>query len=97
PCHKRIDGFVVDLLVRAHLLDMPLTHDGDAMPHGDRFILVVCNKERGEAKTVHQPFDLAPRLETQGRIEVRERLIEEQDARTMAEAARQGHWLFLTT
>src|SRR5262249_25865562 len=91
-----LHGFTIELLICAHLLDLPLAHDGHTMPHSDRFILVVCDKNRGETKTVHKPFDLSTSLETQGCIEVGERFIEEQDPRTVAEAARQGHALFLT-
>src|SRR5262245_12763589 len=82
-------------MVCAHLLDLPLAHDGHAMPHSDRFILVVCDKNRGQTKTVHEPFDLPTGLKPQGCIEVGEWFIEEQDPWTMAEAARQGHALFL--
>src|SRR5262249_33303210 len=96
PCHKRVHGFAIELLVCAHLLDLPLAHDGNAMPHGDRFILVMGDEDSRKAKTVHKPLALPTRLEPQGRIEVRERLIEEQDPWTVAEAARQGHALFLT-
>src|SRR5499427_3898477 len=97
PCHKRVHRLAIEFLIRAHLLDLPLAHDGNAMPHSDRFILVVCDKNRGQTETVHKPFDLPTSLEPQGRIEVGERFIEEQDPRTVAEAARQGYALFLTT
>ncbi len=52
--------------------------------------------DRGEAELALQPLDLDLHVETQVLVEGRERFVEQQDARSHGERARQGYALLLS-
>ncbi len=86
---------VVELALRADLLDLAVAHDDEAVGHRQRLVLVVRHHDRGEAELALELADLDPHLLAQLRIEIGERLVEQQDVRLDDEGARQGDALLL--
>ena len=72
---------LVDLERRALLLDDAAVHDPERVGQRHRLDLVVGHVERGRAEPVVQAADLDAHLGAQRGVEVRERLVEEEDGR----------------
>src|SRR5690606_19941111 len=88
---------IVALLGRAHLFDPPAAHNGHAIREREGFLLIVGHeKGRHPGRFQHAP-DLLPRRLTQEGIQIRERLIEEHEARLRRERSRNRHPLLLST
>ena len=79
---------MVQLVIGADLFDVSLPHDGQPVAHGHGLALVVGDENGGQAKLLDQLLHLAPGLQTQSGIQVRERLIQQQHPRAVAQAAR---------
>jgi hypothetical protein len=74
---EEIDRPLVQLLRRRHLLDLPLAHDCDAVAHRHRLDLVVCDINRRHAEVVLDARDLGAHVDSELRVQVRERLVHE--------------------
>ena len=69
----------VQLVGRAHLLQPSLVGDGDAVRQGHRLDLVVGDVDHGGAEALVQFLELDPHPRAQGRVEVAQRLVEQED------------------
>ncbi len=86
---------LVELLRRAELHHLAVAHDGDAIRHDDRLLLVVRHVDESGAETAMQVAQLELQLGAQLLVERRHRLVEEEDARLEDEGAGQRHALLL--
>ena len=81
---------LVEFERRADLDDAAGVEHDDAVGHGHRLDLVVGDVDRGRAEPVVQRADLGAHLHAELGVEVRERLVEEEDA--AAAARSRGPW-----
>ncbi len=86
---------LVDRPWRAFLDDPALRHDGDPVGQGERLGLVVRHVERGDADLVDQIVQLDAHLVAHPGVQVRQRLVEQQQRRLPHDGARQGDPLLL--
>jgi hypothetical protein len=86
---------LVELVRRALLRDASAFHHDDAIGDGERFLLVVRDVDDGERERLLQLADLLPHAAAQLRVEVRQRLVEEQHRRLEHERARDRDALLL--
>ncbi len=86
---------VVDVLRGADLLDPPRVEDGDAVAHGERLLLVVRDVHGRDAQTRLQALQLVAQLHAELRVEVGQRLVEQEDPRLEHERPRDGDALLL--
>ena len=86
----------VDLVGGRILDDQPIAHDGDVVGEHHRLLLVVGHEDRGGAESLMQPLDLAAHPRTERGVEIRERLVEEEDLRLLDHRARERDTLLLT-
>jgi len=73
------------------LLDPAVEHEGDAVGHADRLVLVVGNEEGRDADTALNLANQVAHLHPQRGIELGQRLIQQQDLGVHHESPRQGH------
>ena len=73
----------------------PSRIDRHAVGERERLLLVVGHVDRGDAELALEPADLRAHLDADLGVEVRERLVEQQDVRIQHQRARQGHPLLL--
>ena len=92
---ERVARLLVELARRAFLRDHRPVHHDDAVGDGHRLGLVVRDVDDGEAQTLLQVADLLAHLAAQPRVEVRQRLVEQQHLRLEHERARDGDALLL--
>ena len=78
---------VVQVLRRVDLLQQALAHHGDARAHRHRFDLVVRDVDEGRAEAAVQLDQLGARLHTQFRVQVRERLVHQENLRLANDGA----------
>ncbi len=78
---KRLAGSVEDHLRIAGLLEHAVPHHGDPVAHRHRLDLVVRDVDRRHAQLALHPRDLGAHLHAQARVEVRERLVHQEDPR----------------
>ena len=76
---ERVGRPGVELLGRGDLLQPALAHDGDAVAHRHRLDLVVRDVERRRRQARLQLDDVGPRLHAQRGVEVRQRLVHQED------------------
>ena len=83
---KRLSGCIEELLWRGNLLEDAALDHRDPVAHGHGLDLVVGDVEGGDAQLALQRGDLGPHLHPQLGIEVRQRLVEQEErgSRTMA-------------
>ena len=93
---EEIAGLVVHFLRLADLMYHALLHHDDQIGDAHGLLLVVGDKDRGDAGLTLDAADLLTGLQTQARVEVRERLVEQQDAGHLHQRAGDGHPLLLT-
>jgi hypothetical protein len=86
---------LVDVSRRAELLDAPLGHDGEAVGHRQRLLLVVRDVEEGDADLALDCLQLELERPAELRVERTQRLVEEKDARVEHERPRKRHPLLL--
>ena len=86
---------LVDLLGRGELLDPTGAHDCEPVPESERFRLVVCHVDRGEAEAAVELVDLGSHLVTEPCVEIAQRLVEEDELGPGDEAARERDALLL--
>ena len=91
PAHR----VAVDLDRRTDLLDGALVHDDDAVGHGQRLFLVVCDHDGGDAEPAVKRLDLLAEKDADLGVKRRQRLVEEQQAGRGGQGAGQRHALLL--
>src|SRR5215475_8768727 len=92
---KGVGGVVINFLRRADLPHHALVEHHDAVAHGHGLNLVMCDIDRRRTYAAVEPLQLLARSQTQLRVEVGERLIQEEDGRLADNGARQSHALAL--
>ena len=93
---KRVRGPLVELLRRADLEHAAVLHHRHAVGERQRLFLVVGHVDGRDAELLLELADLGAHLHADLRVEVRERLVEQQDVRVEHERPRQRHALLLT-
>ena len=73
----------------------PFAMHADAVRHRERFTLVVGDEERGDAEPALQPLEFDLHLVAKLRVEIGERLVEQQHAGMRRECTRDGDPLLL--
>src|SRR5690606_18328927 len=86
---------LVDRLRRADLVDPAVLHHGHAMGEGEGLLLVVRDEERRHALALEEVADALAHLLAQQRVEVRERLVEEEEAGARRDGAGERDALLL--
>ena len=86
---------VVDILRRAELEDMPRAHDGHAVAHGQRFLLIVGDEDEGDAALALNALEFQLHLAAELEVERAQRLIQQQHIRLVNQRARNRHTLLL--
>ena len=86
---------VVELERRADLLDAAVVHDDDLVGHGHRLDLVVGDVDGGGLQPLVQVLDLGAHRDAELGVEVRERLVEQEDLRVADDGAAHGDALAL--
>ena len=94
-CHKQVGGPLVDSLRRAHLLDVALIHDGNAVRHGHGLLLVVGNIHVGDAHRVLYLFYHRAHLHTKLCVQVAQRFVHQKHIGLYDKRAGQRHTLLL--
>ena len=76
--HEQVARRLVDLERRAALHDPARLEHDDAVGEREGLLLVVCHQDRRDAQLALQRADLVAHLLAEARVEVRERLVEQQ-------------------
>jgi hypothetical protein len=92
---KRIGRTLIHLDRRSNLIDPAVIHDGDAVGHAHRLLLVVRDVQYGHAEALLDFFDLDLHLEAQVLVKRTERLVHQYNGRVEDDRARQGDALLL--
>ena len=87
---------LVEALRRVELLQQALAHDRDAVTHRHRLDLVVRDVHRRDREVPLDARNLGAHLHAELRVEVRERLVHEEDLRLADDRASHGDALPLT-
>src|SRR3954453_3935531 len=90
PCDEPVDRGVVEGLRGADLLEDALAHHGDPLAHRHRLDLVVGDVDDGRLESLVEPRDLGAGLDAQLGVEVRERLVHQEDGRLTDDRATEG-------
>src|SRR5439155_2329442 len=88
---------LVQLIRASQLLDPALAHDGDGVGHRHGLFLVMRDVDEGDPDVVLDRLQFELHLLAELQVERSERLVEEQDAGTVYERARERHALLLAT
>src|SRR6478735_11798951 len=91
--YERVDGRVVQLQRIADLLDDAVAHHNDPVGHRHRFDLIVRHVDRRRLQALVQLLDLGTHLYAKLRIEVRQRLVEQEYLRVADDRAAHRHAL----
>ncbi|MNQ09483.1 hypothetical protein D3C85_223000 [compost metagenome] len=94
--HEAVDRAVVELERRTDLLHPARAHHDDAVGHGHGFHLVVRDVDHGVAQALVQGLDLGAHLHAQLRIQVGQRLVEEEQRGLAHHGAAHGDALALS-
>src|SRR5579885_718667 len=92
---EEVDGMMIELEGRARLLDAAAVQDDDLVGERHRLELVMGDIDHGGAQRLMQLGDLQPHLHAQRRIEVGERLVEQEGLRLAHDGAADRHALAL--
>ena len=92
---EQIGRPVIDLVRRADLQQLAVAHHADAVAEHDRLGLVVGDVKRGHAGLLEDDAQIVAQPQPQFGIEVRQRLVEQQQLRPVDDAARQRDALHL--
>ena len=95
--HEQARGLGVQRFRRSHLLEHAEVHDGDAIGNRHRFLLVVRDEHGGDADATLDSSELRAHIDAQLSVEVRQRLVQQQDARLEHERACERDALLLPT
>ena len=92
---KRLARLPIELARRALLRDRCVVHDDDPVGHRQRFLLVVGDVHDTQAELLLELADLAAHATAELGVEIRERLVEQQNARLEHQRARHRDALLL--
>ena len=95
--HEEVAGVLVELPRCGELLQKAALEYGDPVAERHRLGLVVGDVDRGDAEPLLQPGDLGAHLSAELRVEVRQRLVEEERVGVAHDRATHRHPLALTT
>ena len=90
-------GPVVDFARRRHLFQFALSEQGDTVGHDHGFFLFVRDENESDADLALQRFQFDLHLAAEAGVERGERLVEQQQARTIDQGASQRDTLLLAT
>ena len=93
--HELVRRPLVDVARAADLLDAPFVHHRDLVRQRQRLALVVRHVDRGDLQLALQPLQLEAHLLAQLRVEVGQRLVEQEQRRLHHQRARQRQALLL--
>ena len=93
--HPHVGRLFVERARRADLENFALAHDDDGVGQAHRLRLVVGDVDRRDADRAVDVLELRPHLLAQLRIEVRQRLVEQQDLRRIGDGAGERDALLL--
>jgi hypothetical protein len=79
------------------LLDVAIPHHRDAVPHKDRFLLVMRDVEGGYRKVAQQLLQLQACAFPQLGVEIADWLVHQEEARVTHDAPPDSHSLLLAT
>ena len=91
-----VDRLVVNVDRRADLFDVAALHDNNRVGHGQRFFLIVGDKDKRDADFLLDVFQFALHFLAQLEIQCTERLVEQQNFRLVDQRAGDGNTLLLT-
>src|SRR6185312_530733 len=94
---EHVDRLCVELARRTDLLQHAILEHGDAVTHGERFGLVVGDVDGGDTEAAGERRDLRTRLHAELGVEVRQRLVHEEDLGATHDCTTHGDALTLTT
>ena len=97
PGHEAVGGAVIQADRIGHLLDQPVLHHHDPLPHGHRFDLIMGHVDHRRAQLTVQPADLHAHLDAHFGIQVREGFVKEEHRRLAHDGAAHRHALPLPT
>ena len=95
--HIAVDWRIVNILRGTDLLNLSVAHDNDFVRHRQRFFLVVCDKNKGNADLLLDPFQLVLHLLAQLQIQCSERFVKQQDLRLIDQRPGNGNSLLLSS
>jgi len=88
-------GVFEDGLGVADLLEAAVVEHSDAVRNRERLLLVVGDRDSGDARLLEDTPDLLAHLDTESHVEVRERFVEQEDVGFGREAPGERHTLLL--
>jgi hypothetical protein len=88
---------VIEVVSAVPLLDPALAHDADFVGERERFVLVVGDEYGRDARALDDVANLEGKALAQVDVQVRERLVEQQQVRFRRQRARQRHALLLAS
>ena len=94
--NEDVVGVVVEILRGGDLLQLAQAHDRYPMPHGHGLDLVVRHVYRRDAELLLQRGDLGAHLDAKLRIEIRQRLVHQEDLGIAHDGATHGNALSLS-
>ena len=94
---KEIGGVAKYLSGCADLIDEPLVHHGDAVRQGHGLFLIMGYIDHGVAELNVKALEIGPHVSPLSRVEVRDRLIQQEDTGFARERPGNSHQLLLTT
>ena len=95
PRDKRVGGPIIELIGRSKLLQFAHRKHCDAVGHRQGLSLVVGHQDAGHAQALLQAPDLSAGLQPDLRVQVGERLVQQQHLRFLDQRTRQRRPLLL--
>lgn len=89
-------GVIIEIVDGAELFDFTFIHQGDPIGHDERFLLIVGDKNEGDAEFCLQIFQFDLHVLAELGIERGEGFVEEEDLGAADEGAGEGHALALS-
>jgi len=94
--HKAVKRAMVELVRRVPLHNPPALHHRHPVSHGKGFVLIVGHQQSGRARSFQNGAHFLRKFFAQFGIEIRKRLVHQQQLRLGRQRTRQGHALLLT-
>ena len=93
--HKRRAGVVINIGRCGVLLNAPVTQDDDTVRQAQRLFLVMRHVQHGDAQFSLHAAQLGAHFHTQARVQVAQRLVQQQQTWANDDGARHRHTLLL--
>src|SRR5215212_6804990 len=94
---EEVGRMLVDCFRGTQLLQLAIAHDSDPICHRQGFRLIVGDVDRRGFEVAQEVLQLGPHFRTEARIDMRDRLIHDQNCRVPDNSPRNRHALFLAT